>query len=200
MKVMETVWTSSMETRRRQWDRYLPKSTCVWSERPWHRGYTGFSSTLMLWHVDTWAHVHTHIYTHHTQAHTTHSHSLIYTPYSPHSKIEPQACVLGCVQNVVRGQPDLGLCIVECEEIQAGWSDAWNMGGRKLKPRICRSWESYNPLTPGTCPSQAPSHLWVVKCWCTHKVVQHFHQAQASQNYISQLPCSLGRDTGLNGM
>lgn len=42
----------------------------------------------------------------------------------PHAEIQREAQVSGDLQDMVWGQPDLGLGIEESEEIEAGWSDA----------------------------------------------------------------------------
>lgn len=44
----------------------------------------------------------------------------------PHTEVQRQAYVSGDLQDMVWGQPDLGLSIKEGKEIEAGRSDAWN--------------------------------------------------------------------------
>lgn len=56
---------------------------------------------------------------------------------SPHAEVQRQAYVSGDLQDVVWGQPDLGLGIEEGKEIEAGWSDAWNREETRLGVSVC---------------------------------------------------------------
>lgn len=57
--------------------------------------------------------------------------------HPPHAEIQREAQVSGDLQDMVWGQPDLGLGIEESEEIEAGWSDACNRGERGSGGSIC---------------------------------------------------------------
>lgn len=89
----------------------------------------------------------------------------------PHAEVQCQVHVSGHLQDVVWGQPHLGLGIKEGEEIEAGGSDAWDRGETRSGARICR------PLPGGPPPGPSPPRASP----CTSRATQHVDRAVASR-------------------
>lgn len=85
--------------------------------------------------------------------------------HPPHAEVQCQVHVSGDLQDVVWGQPHLGLGIKEGEEIEAGWSDAWNREETRSGVRSCCHLPCGPPHRPGpplpslpSLPSAPPAH------------------------------------------